>query len=260
MKKIFVFPLLLIIFLFLCLGHGLAQTRKAETISTITWWECASVELNTPGATILIDPFFPFYRNADIILVTHIHRDHCNPATIKRIIEASGDRLGLIIGSKQCEDTFREFTIKKEVLAGRSEQIKHLGLSIETVPSYQEETDVGYIIRDLQTGLSVMHMGDNTRYTEDFPKISDIDYLCLSMGKMSYRDTISFIKAVKPRYLIPMHYVPTKGAFSGGHGHSYHSPKNPDEYINKLIEKMKQDNIETELLTLYPGETVALSH
>lgn len=260
MKKIFVFPLLLIIFLFLCLGYSLAQTRKAETISTITWWECASVELNISGATILIDPLFPFYRSADIILVTHVHWDHCHPATIKRIIEASGDRLRLIIGSKQCEDIFREFTIKKEVLAGRSETIKHLGLSIGTVPSYEDETDVGYIIRDLQTGLSVMHMGDSTRYTEDFPKISDIDYLCLSMGKMSYEDMISFIKAVKPRYLIPMHYVPTKGAFLGEHGYSYPSPENPSEYINELIERMEQNNIETEVLALYPGETVALSH
>lgn len=262
-SKTFIFYLLAISLAYFCLGErfGLAKGTKGRTINTAIWWECATVELNISGTTILIDPFFPFYRKTNVILITHSHGDHCHIPTIKKVIEVSGDELGLIVGSKQCEKQFNEFIIPQENLADRWEVIMHKGLTIVTVPSYEGVTDIGYIIRDPRTGLNILHMGDNTRFSEDFSRISDIDYLFLSMGKMSYEDMIRFIKTINPKYLIPIHYKPTKGTFLiDEYNYSYPSPDEPEKYIDDLKNKIQENKIKTEVLILYPGEVKELNH
>jgi L-ascorbate metabolism protein UlaG (beta-lactamase superfamily) len=232
-----------------------ARADSADQIAgTATWWECNSFEIQLSGTAILIDPYFPFYRKANVILITHHHEDHCHVDTITRIIEASGDALDLIVGSKSCENSFTCFEIKEERLADRGEVLTYAGLTIETVPSYEDVDDIGFIIRDSETGLSLLHMGDNTRYIDDFKEIQDIDYLFLAMGKMSLEDTILFLKAVKPKYLIPMHYKPARGAFLPKH-YSYPSPEDPDQYLSQLVRMIKDSGIETRMIVLNPGQT-----
>lgn len=259
MRKLKILYFSFTIIAFLCLCSVLSKTGECKDINTATWWQCASLELNIRGATVLIDPYFPFYRKANAILVTHDHGDHCHPPTIKRIIEVSGDKLNLIIGPKGSEHFFDEFEIKEKHFADRGQLIKYADLTIETVPSYEGLNDIGYIIRDTKTGLSVMHMGDNNRYTDDFLKISSIDYLFLSIGKMTHEDTLRFIKAVRPRYLIPVHYIPTKGAFLPD-SYNYPSPQDPERYIGELKRMTRESGIKTTVLIFYPGQTEEITH
>jgi len=245
--------------LFLTGGDSVHSDRADEKIhtDTVTWWECSAIELNLSGKIVLIDPCFPSSRKASIILITHAHADHCHIPTIQRTGEVSGDGLSLVVASRQCEEILAKAGIEKRYPASRWEAFEHRGLTIETVPSFEGETDLGYVVRDPQSGISILHMGDNRLYSEDFRKIKDIDYLFLSMGKMSMDDMVKFVRAVKPAYLVPMHYRPAEGAFNPV---EILWPPNPEQYIDELKKRIEDDGLSTEVLILYPRRETGIAH
>lgn len=239
---------------------GDKATGGPLTAGTAVWWGCASVEVNIAGKKIFIDPFFPFSIKANAILVTHIHDDHCNLPTIKRIAEVSGRDLELIVGPASCADRFRGLTVKEKKILGRFKMLRYSDIIIESVPSFEDVDDIGYIIRHPKTGLTILHMGDNQKYVGEFAKISGIDYLFLSMGKMSYDDMLRFIEIVKPRYVVPMHYRPENDtSLTSAYAH-YPSPDKPRDYINELKQRVEQSAIKTEFIILQVGEKLELKH
>ena len=128
--------------------------RPLPDRATVVWWECAAVELDLSGTIVLIDPWFPFAREADAVLVTHLHYDHFSPGTIARVRGASGERMGLIVGPRQIAGPLREIGRGKERIAGAGETIRFRNLVIETVPAEEDgRDDLGYLVRDARTGL-----------------------------------------------------------------------------------------------------------
>lgn len=238
------------------IGGGCSKHPSAPHRDSAIWWECAAVELDLSGTTVLIDPWFPFPRKADLILITHLHYDHFCPETIKRIQDASGDRLGLIVGPKQIAGPLRDIGKGKERVASAGETIRYQNLVIETVPSSENNrADLGYIVRDAQAGLSILHLGDNRAYFDGCARFGKIDYLFLSMGKMPLPDMIRLLQTVRPRFLIPIHYKPAKGAFQA---EFYPSPPDPERYLDELNRAMRERGIETKLLILDPGRENSL--
>ena len=77
MKRYFVLIIIMFFLLIvniLLIAHikvDMVYAEERKTTDTAIWWGCASIELNISGTTILIDPYFPFKREADIILITH---------------------------------------------------------------------------------------------------------------------------------------------------------------------------------------------
>ncbi|MBU1125666.1 MAG: hypothetical protein KKC84_06550, partial [Candidatus Omnitrophica bacterium] len=94
-------------------------------------------------------------------------------------------------------------------------------------------------------------LGDNTRYDRKLSEITDIDYLFLSMGKMSFEDMVQLIQDINPGYIVPMHFKPSRGAFLTEY---YPSPQDPDRYIQTLRKKIDEAGLKTEVLVLYPGQ------
>jgi len=235
---------------------GCSLRSPGPNLPRAVWWECAAVELNLSGIIVLIDPWFPFGRKADAVLVTHLHYDHFSPETIARIQDASGERLGLIVGPAQIAAPLRTIGKGKERIARAGETIRFQNLVIETVfSSENNRDDLGYLIRDTKSGLTILHLGDNHAYSDECARVKDIDYLFLSMGKMPLEDMLRLLQTVRPRFLIPIHYKPAKGAFQA---EFYPSPPDPETYLDELARAMKARRIETEMLVLIPGREVPL--
>lgn len=230
--------------------------RPLPDRATVVWWECAAVELDLSGTIVLIDPWFPFAREADAVLVTHLHYDHFSPGTIARVRGASGERMGLIVGPRQIAGPLREIGRGKERIAGAGETIRFRNLVIETVPAEEDgRDDLGYLVRDARTGLSVLHLGDNPSYSEKYAGIRGIDYLFLSMGKMPLPDMLRLLESVRPRFLVPIHYRPAAGAFQKAF---YPSPPDPRKYLDDLSRAMRARRLGTEIMPLVPGQKVTL--
>lgn len=150
-------------------------------------------------------------EKADIILITHHHKDHFKLATIKRLQKTDT----LIVAPKLCA---KEIDSKIKVIE-ESEIFTIDSVEIKSVPAYNTQEGnstkkvhhkgkgVGYILN--YQSKSIYHSGD----TDFIPEMKMLDNIDLAMfpigGKytMDIADAIKAATAIKPRYVVPMHYL-----------------------------------------------------
>lgn len=155
---------------------------------------------------IYTDPFQVKKKDiADIILITHEHRDHCSPEDVRKlqgpatVIVAPADCAGKLGG-----------TIKT-VRPG--DVIEVQGIAIEVVPSYNTNKQfhtkdrgwVGYIFT--VNGQRIYIAGD-TDHIPEMKKIrADIALLPVSgTYVMTAEEAVKAALDIKPKLAIPMHY------------------------------------------------------
>ena len=140
---------------------------------------------------------------ADIVFITHEHRDHFEKGTVEKIVS----RTGALVIAPNC--VLRELEIprenKMEAVLGDEFVVKGVEVKVVKAVHPQSACPVGYIIK--KGGRSVYHAGD----TYEFGGMFDIkaDYALLPIGGTYTMDVYSAYKAVKElncRYIIPMHY------------------------------------------------------
>lgn len=145
--------------------------------------------------TIVIDPFSEGIGlrvpklQADILLITHNHRDHNNVKAVSGnpfLIEGSG-----------------EYEIK--------------GVFIQGIPAFHDaslgrERGEVTIYTILAEGMSVCHLGDlgQKELTADqLEKIGNIDILMIPIGgtyTISAKEALKIMAQIEPKIIIPMHY------------------------------------------------------
>ncbi len=145
--------------------------------------------------TILIDPFdqstgLKFYKeNADILLITHDHKDHSN-------IEAVGGRAFLIDGPGEYEVE---------------------NIFIQGIFSYHdnkkgEERGANTIYVMEAEGMKVCHLGDlgQKELTDSqLKEIGEVDILMIPVGgvyTIDGKEASKIISQIEPKLIIPMHY------------------------------------------------------
>lgn len=184
-----------------------------EIENTLFWIGHASFYIKAKDATIFIDPFKvpdAFAKQADIVLITHAHFDHCSKEDIKRVLK---DGAG-IIAAPGCLDKaeFPNLTIAKP---GFKTEFK--GMEIEAVPAYNVKQErlhhhprsndwVGYVIN--VEGKTIYHAGD-TDFIDEMKSMRGIGAALLPAGgtyTMDCDEAIEAAKAIKPEIFIPMHY------------------------------------------------------
>ena len=167
------------------------------------------------GKIIHIDPIFreADYNKmpkADLILITHEHRDHLDPKAIKAIRKENTE----IVLTKICA---------KEVEGGivmKNGDVKTVGgLKIEAVPAYNiiherskgvpfhpKGNGNGYVIT---FGDKRVYVAGDTENTPEMKKLKDIDVAFLPMN-LPYTMTPEMVadaaKAFKPKVLYPYHF------------------------------------------------------
>jgi L-ascorbate metabolism protein UlaG (beta-lactamase superfamily) len=191
------------------------------------WIGHASFYIKAGDTTIFIDPFKVTNKikaRADLVLVTHSHHDHDDPASVE-MVKKDGTEF---IGANKCLEGHKKLAVSKPGF-----KTKFKGIGIEAVPAYNTKEErlkfhpksegwVGYII-DVE-GLRIYHAGD-TDHIPEMGALKDIDIALLPMGgtyTMGAAEAIEAANSIAPKSIVPMHY-------------------------KMLLGKEKSDNLEKEL-------------
>ena len=162
---------------------------------------------------IYIDPYVlpdkvDYEDQADIILITHEHHDHCSPEAIRKVRNSESTTLI----PESCTLEFRGDARRIREGDGLTGDLAIKGVGIEVVPAYNINKDyhpkgvgVGYII-DID-GLKIYHAGD----TDFIPQMKDmsVDVALLPIGgtyTMDVPEAVEATLAIAPDVVIPMHY------------------------------------------------------
>ena len=172
----------------------------------VQWLGHDSFLLEHGGTRVCIDPFkLAAAPKADIILVTHDHFDHCDPASVDKL-RGPGT---VVLAPFGCSVKLKGFRA-----VAKGETITENGVKIEVVAAYNigkpyhsREMGVGYVISI--GGRRVYHAGDTDRIPE-MKKLGAIDIALLPVSGtyvMNAEEAASAANEdIKPRVAVPMHY------------------------------------------------------
>lgn len=156
--------------------------------------------------TIYIDPFqISDGPQADLILITHEHFDHCSPDDIAKIQQADT----VIVTEKDSAGKLSGNI--KEIKPGDNLTVE--GIKIEAVPSYNTDKDfhpqanswLGFIVEI--EGVKIYHSGDADLIPEMKDLNVDIALLPVSGTYVMTADqAVAAALAINPKLAIPMHY------------------------------------------------------
>ena len=151
--------------------------------------------------------------DADLVLITHDHFDHCSPDDVAKV---SGGSV-VIAGPEACRE--KVASLASEFVAVEPGcEYEAAGLKFTTVPAYNVDKDfhprsaghVGYIVR---IGAErVYHAGD----TDMIPEMDGLeaDVALLPVGgtyTMTAQEAAEAFKAMKAARAVPMHYGSVAG-------------------------------------------------
>ena len=149
-------------------------------------------------------------EKADIILITHHHKDHCKRVTVNRLKKKDT----LIIAPEQCLTELGE-DIK---VIGPGEEISLGNILVKAVDAYNTPEGsstrkvhkkgkcVGYLIS--MAGKRIYHAGD-TDFIPEMKKLGKVDVAMLPIGGTFTMDVDEAVEAalvIEPNIVIPMHF------------------------------------------------------
>lgn len=194
-----------------------AQTSSLPALDTLRkrlhWYGQASFRLDGPPK-IYFDPVFNLKEEpvrADIILISHNHRDHYSPATLKLI----SSQETVIITSHPVSMLLKQDGVPGVVhplLPSESRRVG--GVEVEAVPAYnvdkkyhpKEAGGLGFIIT--LDKLRVYFAGD----TDFIPEMAEIhpDVALIPIGgtyTMDVAQALEAVAALTPQVVVPMHIL-----------------------------------------------------
>ena len=200
----------------------------------IKWFPPSWFQIKTPHVTVYIDPAYlrSYYTRhstkieysrwpdpidglpeklakADLILVTHDHKDHAKDVTVNRLRR----KRTLVVGPKRCTKNLG--TDIRVVKPG--EVFSVLGIQIRVVDAYNtakgsstrkvhhQGNGVGYVLT--ADGKTIYHAGD-TDYIPEMKALGRIDVALMPIGgtfTMDLAEAARAAVAINPKVVIPMH-------------------------------------------------------
>jgi L-ascorbate metabolism protein UlaG (beta-lactamase superfamily) len=166
--------------------------------------------------TVYVDPYeIKGGEEADILLISHNHEDHCSPEDIKKIVSEKTT----IITTAESKRRLSKTKAKEILVAKPGQKILIDDVSIETVPAYnvnkfrspghpfhpKENEMLGFIVT--MNGVRIYHAGD----TDLIPEMErfNVDVACLPVSGtyvMTAEEAVESTKHIKLKVAIPMHY------------------------------------------------------
>ncbi|UJG40889.1 MAG: MBL fold metallo-hydrolase [Candidatus Heimdallarchaeum aukensis] len=184
------------------------------------WLGHDSFLIQAKGKNIYIDPYKLTKKDlpeADIIITTHDHFDHCNPEAIEQIC---GEKT-ILVGPKVTIDKLNDISKKKKVIELNPYDEKEIdGIKISAIPAYnthrfrdpetktpfhpKESGHIGPII-DVD-GVKIYHAGD----TDKIPEMEDLKpHIALIPVSGTYvmdvPEAVEAAKVISAKITIPMH-------------------------------------------------------
>ena len=209
----------------------------------LKWLGHASWKVKAAGKTIYIDPYQGDYdEEADLILSTHSHTDHCDPEKIKlvrgpdTVIVAPADcasKIGAPVRSLKPGEKadFDDVTVEA-VEAYNYKRFRSPG-----TPYHPKGLGVGYLVR--AEGKTVYHAGD-TDLIPEMKELKGIDLALLPSGGTYTMDNDEAAEAavvIHPKIAVPMHIWDT----------------DPGAFKSKV-----ESESDVKVVVLRPGETIEI--
>jgi L-ascorbate metabolism protein UlaG (beta-lactamase superfamily) len=184
----------------------------------IDWLGHAGFRLRGDNLVVYIDPYnvggyIDYEDQADVLLITHEHFDHCSPQDIQKVRKSTTTTLI----PTSCSLQFRGDARRIEAGDVLRDELAIKGLNIEVVAAYNIDKPfhpagegVGYVI-ELE-GLRIYHAGD-TDLIDEMASI-EADIVLLPIGgyyTMDEKEAAEAVSCIKPAYVIPMHYGSVEG-------------------------------------------------
>ena len=195
-------------------------TTKSGKKVTITCIKHASMEINYNGTVIQVDPVgfgvqpttdYNQFPKANIILITHEHKDHFDREAIHQLRTPA---TSIYVN----QAVFGHF--KNGIVMRNGDKVQYSAdISIEAVPAYNttpdhqqfhpKGRDNGYILT--LDGLRIYIAGD----TEDIPEMADLKDIdiaflpCNQPYTMTIDQCVNAARIIKPKILFPYHYNDT---------------------------------------------------
>lgn len=198
------------------------QTQLVDSVIKITPIQHATMVLDWGETIIYVDPLggakaFEGQPEPDIILITDIHSDHLDTATLKAVVVKHTRIITPKSVAQKLSDNFPEAV---EVLIN-GEKTTVDGISIKAIPMYNLRKDAlkyhpkgrgnGYVLE--KSGKRVYISGD----TEGIPEMRnlkdiDIAFVCMNLPyTMSAEDAAEAVLAFEPAKVYPYHYRGKEG-------------------------------------------------
>jgi L-ascorbate metabolism protein UlaG (beta-lactamase superfamily) len=190
-----------------------------NVLDRIKWLGHDGFEIATDALTLMIDPFqVEGDRQADIILVTHPHYDHCSVDDIARLRKPST----VIVTEPESAEKLSAANLAGDIRVVKpGDRLTVSGVPIEAVAAYnvdkhfhpKEKNWLGFIVT--MDGVRVYHAGDTDMIPEMNGLRADIALLPVSgTYVMTADEAVAAAKRIKPRTAIPMHYDSIVGTAS----------------------------------------------
>jgi L-ascorbate metabolism protein UlaG (beta-lactamase superfamily) len=205
---------------------------------TITHFLHASFKITGQNTTIYIDPFqiSSEPHDADIVICTHDHYDHCSPDDVKKVAKKDT----VIIASTNCMAKVKQLGLEYKLL-NPGDKIEVRNVAIEAVPAYnigkrfhpKEYRGIGVVVRI--GGVAIYHAGD----TDLIPEMSNlrgkVQVALLPVSGtyvMDWNEAVKAAETIMPEIAIPMHY----GAIVG-------NKNDAENFAKKLAGKVRVEII-----------------
>ena len=200
-----------------------AQNAPVQTISTnngdlqIQPITHATFVMTYNGKTFYIDPTgghsaFKGIAAPDVILITDIHGDHCDPKTLDSIRSSNTT----IVAPKAVAEKLTNADKSRLVILNNGEKTDQSGATINAIPMYNLPEDAesrhtkgrgnGYVINF--GGKNIYVSGD----TEDIPEMRqlkniDVAFVCMNLPyTMDVNQASNAVLEFKPKIVYPYHY------------------------------------------------------
>ena len=208
----------------ICVFGAAAPNRQSDTLQTsqgplkITPLFHGSVMLEFAGKIIHVDPWsqadYTGIPQADLILITHSHADHMDPAIIKTLRKEGT----LLVAPPAVTDTLNG-TVGDSDAISNGEKRTFLGVEIEAVPMYNLKLGSapgkpyhhkgignGYI---LTFGDKRLYFSGDTECTPEMKALRNIDVAFVAMNPprtMPTAEAAACVQAFRPKIVYAYHY------------------------------------------------------
>lgn len=205
----------------------------------IKWIGHATFIVEVGNKIVYFDPyvFKEDNKNADLILITHDHFDHCDIDVIRRIVREDT----IIIGNKRVVEKIRNNGIVADIREVKVGDNINVGFcKVQVVEAYNTNKrfhprgyGVGFVFE--AEGKRIYHAGD-TDFIEEMKNLKNIDVALLPISGvyvMDMEDALEAAKTMKVKIVVPMHYNYLEGL---------------EKDAKKFMEMCKKIGIRTEIL------------
>lgn len=179
----------------------------------ITWLGHDGFLIKGKSVVMYVDPWVlsGTTPEADLILITHDHHDHCDPEKVKQLQKSDTLIVTTTPSARKLSGNVRT------VAPGDRFEVK--GVDIQVIHAYNigkpyhpKGSGVGFVFK--VDGTTIYHTGDSDLIPE-MSNLGNIDIAFLPISGVYVMDELEATEAaatIKPRIVIPMHYGTLKEA------------------------------------------------